>query len=214
VGLRVRGSYSDDGYALVEKLVPGEVASALLDTFWRDLRDEKLRVSFRQNHLLTRPAVELHGANSPAITGFLWGLTPAMADLSGCELLPSYAYFRLYQQGHRLHVHSDRDACEHSLSLTLGYSEGEVWMFEVGRDEAPARGKHASDFGEEPFSSIAMHPGDAVLYRGIRRRHGRLSPNPNKWSAHLFLHWVEATGPYREHAFEGTQHRAKQPAAD
>ena len=47
-----------------------------------------------------------------------------------------------------------------------------------------------------------MQPGDAVLYRGIDRRHGRTSPNPNQWSAHLFCHWVAADGPYRHLAFE------------
>jgi hypothetical protein len=30
-----------------------------------------------------------------------------------------------------------------------------------------------------------------------------MEPNPNRWSAHLFLHWVERDGPYAEHAFEG-----------
>jgi hypothetical protein len=30
-----------------------------------------------------------------------------------------------------------------------------------------------------------------------------MTPNPNGWSAHLFLHWVDREGPYREHAFDG-----------
>ena len=34
-------------------------------------------------------------------------------------------------------------------------------------------------------------------------RHGRTAPNPNAWSAHLFLHWVDRDGPYRDHAFDG-----------
>lgn len=47
-----------------------------------------------------------------------------------------------------------------------------------------------------------MRAGDAVMYRGVNHRHGRIEPNPNRWSAHLFLHWVDAKGPYAEHAFD------------
>jgi hypothetical protein len=48
-----------------------------------------------------------------------------------------------------------------------------------------------------------MKVGDAVLYQGVHHRHGRTTPNPNTWSAHLFLHWVDREGPYRDHAFDG-----------
>jgi hypothetical protein len=53
---------------------------------------------------------------------------------------------------------------------------------------------------------MKMEVGDAVLYRGVNHRHGRLSPNPNGWSVHLFLHWVDRSGPYRDHAFDGRIH--------
>jgi hypothetical protein len=29
-----------------------------------------------------------------------------------------------------------------------------------------------------------------------------MQPNPNKWSAHLFLFFVDRDGPYRQHAFD------------
>lgn len=198
----VHGDYERDGYAHIERLMPPEVTQALLDQYWRDLLDGKVPVLFKQNPLLSKPAMELHGSKSPAVTTFLWGLTPTMSELSKCDLLPTYAFFRLYQNGDTLRVHKDRHACEHSLSLTLGYSDEQPWEFNIGHSEARSDAMHSDDFGNEPFSTIAMRPGDAVLYRGTRRRHGRQSPNPNKWSAHLFLHWVDRNGPYRKHAFE------------
>lgn len=201
--MKVHGDYRAAGYSCLERLILPEVTKALLDFVWRDLRDEKLPVRFRQGAHLTKPAMELHGSRSRFITTFLWGLTPEVSGLAGRELLPSYAYFRLYQKDDRLRVHADRDACEHSLSLTLGYSDGLVWPFEIGHDDDPGDGGNAEDFGRESFSTIPMRPGDAVLYRGIKRRHGRMSPNPNQWSAHLFLHWVDRDGPYSDHAFEG-----------
>lgn len=199
--MKVHGDYGAAGYAYLEALFPPEVTQAL-NQFWRDLFDEKLPVAFRQNALFTRPAMELHGSHSTAITSFLWGLTPLISELTGRELLPTYAFLRLYQKGAKLRVHSDRSACEHSLSLTLGYSEDETWAFHIERDDAAADRKLAEDFGDRSYSIIAMRPGDAVLYKGLSQRHGRLDPNPNKWSAHLFLHWVDRAGPYRKHAFE------------
>jgi hypothetical protein len=207
--MNIHGDYNKGGYSHLEHLLPSEVTQALLNQFWRDLLDGKLPTEFNKSPLFTKPAMELHGSNFPAITTFLWGLTPTVSELTKSDLLPTYAFFRLYQKGDKLRVHNDRDACEHSLSLTLGYSEGKVWSFEVGHDEAPPKARRAEDFGDEAFSAIKMLVGDAVLYRGIRRRHGRLSANPNKWSAHLFLHWVDRHGPYREHAFEGSRDKAE-----
>ena len=47
-----------------------------------------------------------------------------------------------------------------------------------------------------------MRPGDGVLYQGTHHRHGRLTPNPNSWSAHLFLHWIDRNGDYAAEAFD------------
>ena len=51
-------------------------------------------------------------------------------------------------------------------------------------------------------AALAMDVGDAVAYRGVDHRHGRTTPNPNRWSAHLFLHWVDPDGPQRGEAFD------------
>ena len=139
---------------------------------------------------------------APMLT-FLWGLTPRVAQAVGRELLPTYAYFRAYRQGDVCRVHSDRPACEHSLSLTITYGSDQVWALSVAteRSDAPSPVVE-NDFGGQPYGSVAMHPGDGVLYQGTHHRHERLEPNPNSWSAHLFLHWVEKNGQYKEHAFD------------
>ena len=195
--------YSRNGYVRLERLVPGELAKALLDHFWRSLHGGQLPVAYQDNPVLPRPALDLHGSNFPTIATFHWGMTPVMAGLAGCELLPAFAFFRLYKQGDTLRVHHDREACEHSMTLTLGYSDGQAWPFDVGTGAWTGRAEPTEDFGQRPFTSVAMHPGDAVASRGIERPPGRLAANPNQWSAHLFLHWVERDGPYRDQAFEG-----------
>ena len=110
---------------------------------------------------------------------------------------------RIYREGDICRVHLDRPSCEHSLSLTLDYSDGVAWPLELGERHFPQpKASVSDDFGDEPYASILMNVGDAVLYRGTNHRHGRMTPNPNGWSAHLFLHWVERSGPYSDHAFD------------
>jgi hypothetical protein len=125
-----------------------------------------------------------------------------MRGLTGRDLLPTYNYFRLYRKDDICRVHSDRPACEHSLSLTLGYSDGLVWAFEIGAEPIVHPGPIENDFEGAPYATIAMRPGDAVLYRGVAHRHGRVTPNPNRWSAHMFLHWVDRDGPHAAQAFD------------
>jgi hypothetical protein len=121
----------------------------------------------------------------------------------GRDLLPTYDYLRIYRAGDVCHVHSDRYSCEHSLSLTLGYSDGRPWPLEVEKARSEPSAKVDADFGAQPYSAVAMEAGDALLYRGVHHRHGRTTPNPNAWSAHLFLHWVDRDGPFADQAFDG-----------
>ena len=203
--MRITGNYQDDGYAHLQGLIDSEVAQAFLQTLKEDLGSAAIRLSDVESHpnLLKRAAFELYGHHHKPLLYFLWGLTPMITSIVGRELLPTYDYFRIYREGDVCLVHSDRYSCEHSLSLTLDYSDGVVWDLQIGKSETEPSSRVEEDFGSEPFSSIPMNVGDAVLYRGVNHRHGRIVPNPNGWSAHLFLHWVERDGPHRDHAFDG-----------
>lgn len=210
--MKVTGDYGKDGYALVEGLVPEQVARAFLQALKQDLGPGAIPLSRVDSHanLLNRAAFEIYGHHYKPMLYFLWGLTPIVSQIVGRPLLPTYDYFRLYREGDVCRVHFDRPSCEHSLSLTLDYSDGEPWALQVGktRHGAPSARVEA-DFGDEPFASLPMNVGDGVLYQGVGHRHGRTAPNPNAWSAHLFLHWVDRDGPYRDQAFDGQLSPAK-----
>ena len=197
--------YLERGYRLVPGLLAPEICKAFMAELQAALdRPQQPITRFRRSsNLLNGEAVEVYGYEYPPMISFLWGLTSAMRDLTGCDLLPTYSYFRLYREGDICRVHSDRYACEHSLSLTLDYSDGVAWPLEVGAERVGPSARVEADFGEERYASLEMNPGDAVLYQGVHHRHGRVAPNPNGWSAHLFLHWVDRNGPYREYAFDG-----------
>lgn len=202
--MKIHGDYENAGYAHLEGLMPAAVAQQLL----AQLKDSIDQSGVAQDMVraappLKRPALELYAYEYLPLLSFLWGLTPTMCAVTRRALLPTYSYFRVYREGDVCRVHSDRTACEHSLSLTLAYSDGKPWAFEIGRARIEQAQSIADDFAESDVSSIVMQPGDAVLYQGVHYRHGRVSPNPNRWSAHMFLHWVDSAGPYRDQAFDG-----------
>lgn len=200
--MRVIGDYGSNGYAHVERLLPLEVAEAFLRQIQTDL-PQLTRQFITNAPIIRRTSIDVYAQDYPPMTQLLWGLTPAMCELTGREVLPTYNYFRLYRKDDICRVHADRAACEHSLSLTLGYSDGLDWPFEIGAGAPSVKVESIeSDFGAQPYSSVRMRPGDAVLYRGVERRHGRITPNPNRWSAHMFLHWVDRHGPHAGHAFD------------
>jgi len=205
--MQIEGDYQKDGYALIRGLIPREVAQAfMLLVKRRKLPDGIVpaQPSEVPVGVLNRNAFEIYSGDFPAMRSFLWGLTPAMEHVTGKRLIPTYDYFRLYREGDLCHVHRDREACEHSMSLTLAYSDGRAWPLELGREGAAGpEDIIASGFGSEPMSSLAMEVGDAVAYQGVDHRHGRTMPNPNRWSAHLFLHWIDPDGPHADRAFDG-----------
>jgi hypothetical protein len=99
-------------------------------------------------------------------------------------------------------VHSDRPGSDVALSLTLGCSDGLPWGLSVGSLPVERQEPKSDDFGGEPSATVELIAGDALLYRGVERRHGRLEPNPNRWSAHLFLMWVRRGGAQEAEAFQ------------
>jgi hypothetical protein len=200
-----QSSYWSDGYLALQSFLPDEVGRAFLAKLKADL--VQARVPFdllkQESHLLRQKAIEVYGGHYPPMITFLWGMTPAVAAHIGRRLRPTYCYFRVYREGDICRIHSDRYACEHSLSLLLAASDNRPWSLEVGAWHIDnPRQRADADFGEEPFASLPMRPGDAVLYQGVHRAHGRMTPNPNRWSAHLFLHWVDEEGAYAEEGFE------------
>ena len=201
--------YRTNDYAVLRAAAPLQVARNFLSVVYGSMIRQPGGL---QNFVLQEPRVntqrgyEFYGYRLPMVMSFHWGLTSRISAIAGRPLLPTFVFFRVYMKGDRLLVHSDRPSCEHALSLTLGYSDNEIWPLEIGdvshRFEDIADDPKRDDFGGEPFSTVMLDPGDALLYRGVNRRHARMIPNPNRWSAHLFLFWVDADGPFKDMAFD------------
>lgn len=128
----------------------------------------------------------IHGAM--AFDKLLVDLLPYFEQASGKRLYPTYSYARLYKKGEKLKIHIDRESCEISATITLGF-DGEAWPIYMG------------DEGEKNASKIVMGVGDAVLYRGMEKRHWR-KKFKGEWQAQVFLHYVDADGPHKEWKFD------------
>ena len=123
----------------------------------------------------------------PAMEHLLERLGPIVESTTGILVYPTYSYYRVYKKGDCLKKHRDREACEISLSLSLGYEPNEAYPFWLD-----------AGLGAQ---EILMEPGDAVLYRGIEVLHWR-NEFTGDYAAQVFLHYVDRHGPHKEYKYD------------
>ena len=132
--------------------------------------------------------------HSPAIYGdiemerLLGQLGTKMEFYTGLPLYPTYSYARIYKNGDELAPHSDRPACEISISLNLGQQPDEPWPL------------YLRDHDNKVFGA-SLQPGDALMYRGVELVHWRL-PYKGEKMAQVFLHYVHRYGPCADQKFD------------
>lgn len=129
----------------------------------------------------------IHGAM--VFDKLLVDLLPHFELASGRKLYPTYSYARLYAPNDELVIHTDRESCEISATITLGF-DGDVWSIYMG------------DADKANASKIDMEVGDAVLYHGMTKHHWREKYTEGKWQAQVFLHYVDANGKYADWKFD------------
>lgn len=127
----------------------------------------------------------------PLLDQLLENFAKPLSQQLGLELLPAYTYCRLYQPGEVLKRHIDRQSCEISGTLTLGYDpESEIWPIFFTNDPEDAAGQ-----------AVQIDVGDMVMYRGNELTHWR-PKYIGKWQVQVFLHYVDANGPHKEWAYD------------
>lgn len=128
---------------------------------------------------------------SPAVYNFmpcvktLIKKIPHVSDLVGEDVLPTYTYGRIYQNGEVLNRHRDRPACEISLTVNL-YQLGNPWPIWIQKPS-----------GEEV--NLYLNAGDAMVYLGCDADHWREQFTGDAY-VQVFLHYVLANGQ-RSHIF-------------
>ena len=129
----------------------------------------------------------IHGAS--IFDKLLVDLLPHFESASGRKLYPTYSYARLYAPDDELVIHTDRESCEISATITLGF-DGDVWPIYMGDED------------KQNAAKIDMNIGDAVLYQGMTKHHWREKYTEGKWQAQVFLHYVDANGKYADWKFD------------
>ena len=99
---------------------------------------------------------------------------------TGLELVPTYSFLRLYQQGDSMIEHIDRVSCEVSVTVCLGYSD-DVWPIYL-------RNKQGEDI------EVPQKPGDALIYSGCELPHWREILKKGHHSQ-TFLHYNRKSNP-------------------
>ena len=109
---------------------------------------------------------------------------PSVQQIIGAAVIPTYSYQRMYMNGSAMAHHSDRPACQISLTINLGQSHS--WPI------------YCTSLKTKKYVEVIHEPGDALLYLGCNIGHYR-PEYKGDWYNQLFLHYVvqdEINSPY------------------
>lgn len=105
------------------------------------------------------------------------------------KLLEAYTFWRCYTYNAILERHRDRPSCEISATICID-SDGTKWPIYMGG------------------TPMELNPGDAVIYNGCHIEHWR-EAFTGDYQMQVFLHYVDANGPYKEFANDNEEARKK-----
>jgi alkylated DNA repair dioxygenase AlkB len=120
--------------------------------------------------------------NDPLMNGLLDLKLPIVERESNLNLFPTYAYWRYYVFGATLTKHTDRPACE--ISITACIKKYDNWRIVVEGTE------------------FELEEGDGVLYAGCDQKHWRPGIYKGEGMAQVFFHYVNQNGPHKHHAYD------------
>ena len=101
------------------------------------------------------------------------------------KLIPTYCYTRKYFKGSTLSSHTDKDACEISLTYCIS---GPEWEINVGDN------------------TLITKIGNGVIYKGCEIPHGRSEPSSGE-VLQVFNHWVISDGVRSKSAYDDGKHK-------
>lgn len=179
--------FADHHYAVVRQAIP-------LDALALFRRYITLEVASGSYVYGDARATRWQRYRDPVGESLLVKTTEQLGQVVGCDLIPTYSFTVLYPPGADLPSHTDRPACEFSVSLTIANRHGAV-------DADPWPLYLADPDGGAPVA-LVLGPGDFVVYRGGDLAHFREPQPEGRHNYSLLLHYVNADGPFREYAWD------------
>lgn len=126
----------------------------------------------------------------------------------GRKLYNTYYYDRFYFPGQELKKHTDRDACEISVTFHISTNLKTPWQIWIKTPDTYSDTKKTEVITQGKEVSVILNPGDAMVYKGCERPHWR-DPMPSEYTRtwygrkkqkeelyyhQVFFHYVLADG--------------------
>lgn len=169
----------DNNYIVIRQFIPEERALEIAKQFLKDDEENNFEG-------------DTQAPNSAAIYNYKPGLELLCEKVHQVSqeidepVLPTYCYSRIYRNGSTLKAHTDRPACEVSVTLHL---YGDLpWAIWIKTPEGNTR-------------CVTLNPGDAMVYLGCVAEHWR-DIYRGEWYAQMFLHYVRSNGPCAYNYFD------------
>lgn len=189
-------TFQEQGYVLVKNFIPVDTAEYLFN--YLRFSTHALVMANRSKDIVEGDTQvpgswgSRHG--DIAFDSLMKMMKPKMEEVTGLKLFPTYTYSRIYKQGNYLAHHKDRPSCEVSITIRLSASDDRynwpIWMKD---------------------SEYELDDGDGVVYRGCDLDHWRETCDaPEGWKmGQVFMHYVDANGPYAEYKYDKRLAKAK-----
>ena len=133
----------------------------------------------------------------------------------GRKLYNTYYYDRFYFPGQELKKHTDRAACEISISVHVSTNIKGYWPFFIKTpyifDESQECTKVKKLINTGDIMAVNLNPGDGILYKGCERPHWRdrmpgtfemMSEGDQLYYHQIFFHYVLQDGIRAHHAWD------------
>jgi hypothetical protein len=160
-----------DGFAIVPNFINQDRALALFNIYKKE--------KFLENKTDPQVIGPAHSViNFRPFLEVLCEKIPQVSNIIGGFVFPTYTFARIYKNGQVLKPHTDRPACEISLSVHLyGDKEWPIYMQKPDGVQVP----------------VVLSSGDAVIYLGCDTPHWRNAYDGEEYGQ-FFLHYVLSTG--------------------
>ena len=201
--------FENSGYLVVRNFFSEETID-ILSTYF----DLKYRViqsidSLRREHSSPSEDVAngLRFSNDYLTESVLLLYGDKMSKVLELDLIPTYTYARIYEQGNTLRPHSDRPSCEISATCPITISDNRAstiyisnFKFDPSIHTSPNWSiSEIKKLGD--YTQVDLLPGDALFYKGCERFHWR-EPLESDYLVQFFMHTVQTNGQFKDFVFD------------
>lgn len=169
-------------YGKIEKAVSIDVCDQMVDVI--DNIGPDLEIGADQNPVVLNSVSGYYGLfNSVQLQ-----IKPIIEEAFGYELIPTYNVSTVYYNGSVLVRHTDRKACECSVTLNLKNEKDlwDIWLWDKKNGDPTA---------------ILLEPGDLAWYKGCEVEHWR-EKNMGGKVYQAFFHYVRKGGDFERQAYD------------